>query len=67
MIGKDQGLVDLELDRYLKVSRADIQRAAEEYFVKQHATVLTITPAPRGPGGPRNGPGAPAGSAPEEK
>ena len=67
VIGKDPGLVNTELDRYLKVSAADIQRAAEQYFVKQHATVLTITPAPRGPGGPRNGPGGPTGSAPEEK
>ena len=61
VIGKDPGLVNTELDHYLKTSAADIQKAAEQYFVSQHATVLTVTPAARGP---RN---APAGPAPEEK
>jgi zinc protease len=61
VIGKDPGLVNTELDHYLKVSAADIQKAAEQYFVSQHATVLTITPVARGA---RN---APAGPAPEEK
>ena len=61
VIGKDPGLVNTELDRYLRVSAPDIQKAAEQYFVSQHATVLTITPAPRGPRNP------PAGPAPEEK
>ncbi len=45
VIGKDPGLVNSELDRYLKVTPEDIQHAAEEYFVPQHATVLIITPA----------------------
>ncbi len=54
VIGKDPGLVNTELDRYLKVSAADIQKAAEQYFVAKHATVLTITPAAKGP---RNAPG----------
>jgi zinc protease len=45
VIGKDAGLVNAELDRYLKVTPADIQHSAEEYFVSQHATVLVITPA----------------------
>ena len=45
VIGKDPGLVNTELDRYLKVTPADIQRVAKEYFVPQHATVLTVTPA----------------------
>jgi zinc protease len=45
VIGKDPGLVNTELDRYLKVTPADIQRAAEEYFVSKRATVLSITPA----------------------
>jgi predicted Zn-dependent peptidase len=45
VIGKDPGLVNAELDRYLKVTPADIQHSAEEYFVSQHATVLVITPA----------------------
>ncbi len=45
VIGKDPGLVNTELDRYLKVTPADVERAAQEYFVAQHATVLTVTPA----------------------
>jgi zinc protease len=53
VIGKDPALVNSELDRYLKVTPADIQRAAEEYFVSQHATVLFITPAESHP---RRGP-----------
>ena len=52
VIGKDPDLVNTELDRYLKVTPADIQRVAKEYFVPEHATVLLITPAARGP---RNG------------
>ncbi|HWF39742.1 MAG TPA: pitrilysin family protein [Candidatus Acidoferrales bacterium] len=61
VIGKDPGLVNTELDRYLKASAADIQRVAKDYFVPEHSIVLTITPAARGP---RNAPG---GAAPEEK
>ena len=45
VIGKDPALVNTELDRYLKVSPADVERIAQEYFVQQHATVLTVTPA----------------------
>jgi predicted Zn-dependent peptidase len=60
VIGKDPALVNSELDRYLKVTPADIQRAAEEYFVSQHATVLFITPAESHP---RRGPQ----EKPEEK
>ena len=47
VIGKNPDLVNTELDRYLKVTPADIQRVAKEYFVPQHATVLIITPARR--------------------
>ena len=45
VIGKDPALVNSELDRYLKVTPADIQHAAQEYFVPQHSTVLVVTPA----------------------
>jgi zinc protease len=48
VIGKNPDLVNSELDRYLKVTPADIQRAAKEYFVQQHATVLFMTPAAPG-------------------
>ncbi len=45
VIGKDPGLVNTELERYLAVTPEDIQRVAKEYFVPERATVLIITPA----------------------
>jgi zinc protease len=45
VIGKNPDLVNTELDRYLAVTPADIQRVAKEYFVPEHATVLVVTPA----------------------
>jgi zinc protease len=48
VIGKNPGLVNSELDLYLKVTAEDIQRVAREYFVPEHATVMTVTPAGRG-------------------
>jgi zinc protease len=45
VIGKNPGLVNSELERYLKVTPADIQRVAQEYFVPARATVMIITPA----------------------
>jgi zinc protease len=52
VIGKNPDLVNTELERYLKVSPQDIERAAGDYFVSQHATVLIIKPA-----APANKPG----------
>jgi zinc protease len=45
VIGKDPGLVNTELEHYLKVTPEDIERVAKEYFVPQRATILTIKPA----------------------
>jgi zinc protease len=45
VIGKNPGLVNTELERYLRVTPADILRAAKEYFVDERATVLIVTPA----------------------
>ncbi|HKV04001.1 MAG TPA: pitrilysin family protein [Candidatus Acidoferrales bacterium] len=45
VIGKNPDFVNTELDRYLKVTPADIERVAKEYFVPQHATVLVVKPA----------------------
>jgi zinc protease len=45
VIGKDPGLVNTELDHYLKVTPEDIERVANQYFVPQRATVLIIKPA----------------------
>jgi zinc protease len=56
VIGKDPDLVNTELDRYLSVTPADIQRVAQQYFVPQHATVMLVTPAAGPPPLPPNGP-----------
>ena len=48
VLGKDPNLVNTELERYLKVTAADLQRVAQQYFVPEHATVLFITPPKSG-------------------
>jgi zinc protease len=45
VIGKNPDLVNTELGHYLKLTPADIQRAAGEYFVAKHATILLVKPA----------------------
>jgi zinc protease len=45
VIGKNPDLANTELGHYLKLTPADVQRAAEEYFVAKHATVLLVKPA----------------------
>ena len=45
VIGKDPALVNTDLDRYLKVSAPDIQRASKQYFDLKSATVLSVAPA----------------------
>jgi zinc protease len=45
VVGKNPGLVNTELDLYLKNTAADLQRVAKEYFVPQRSTVLIVTPA----------------------
>ncbi|MGH9714521.1 MAG: M16 family metallopeptidase [Candidatus Acidiferrales bacterium] len=45
VVGKNPDLVNTELDHYLKMTAADLERVAKEYFVPQHATVLIVTPA----------------------
>ena len=49
VIGKDPGLVNTELDQYLKVTPEEIEQVARKYFVPEHATVLFVAPAPRSP------------------
>ncbi len=44
VLGKDPGLINTELGRYLQVTLADIQRVAREYFVPQRRTVLVVEP-----------------------
>jgi zinc protease len=45
VIGKNPDLVNTELDRYLKITPAEIQRVAKDYFDSAHATVLIVTPS----------------------
>ena len=44
VIGKNPDLVNTELERYLKLTPDDIQHAAQQYFVSDHATILLVTP-----------------------
>ncbi len=44
VLGKDAGLINTELARYLRVTAADIERVAREYFVPQRRTVLVVEP-----------------------
>ncbi len=48
VLGGDPALTNTELDHYLRVTLADIQRVAREYFVSAHRTVLTIEPSGEG-------------------
>jgi zinc protease len=45
VIGKDVNLVNTELDRYLKVTAADIQKAAQQYLVTTQRTVMAVEPS----------------------
>jgi zinc protease len=49
VVGKDVNLINTELDRYLKVSAADIQKAAQRYLVPTQRTVLVVE-TPKEPG-----------------
>jgi len=44
VLGKDVNCVNTEMDRYVQVSAADIQRVAREYFVPAQRTVMMIEP-----------------------
>jgi zinc protease len=56
VVGKDVNLVNTELDRYLNVTAADIQRTAQQYLVSTQRTVLIVEPPQESdesaPGGP---------------
>ena len=57
VIGKNPGLINTDLSNYLKVTAADIERVARQYFTAARATVLTVEPpkgAPTGPGQQQN-------------
>jgi zinc protease len=44
VLAKDANCVNTELDRYVRVSTADIQRVAREYLVPAQRTVMVIEP-----------------------
>ena len=44
----DANLINTELDRYLKVSREDIQRVAKKYFMPSNRVVLYYLPKDNG-------------------
>ena len=44
----DANLINTELERYLKVSKEDIQRVANKYFVPSNRVVLYYLPKENG-------------------
>jgi predicted Zn-dependent peptidase len=42
----DANLINTEIDRYMKVTKEDIQRVAKEYFRKENRVVLYYLPKP---------------------
>ncbi len=44
VIGRDPNLVNVSLDRFLRVTAADIERVAREYFDNSQRTVILIEP-----------------------
>ncbi|MGE0787739.1 MAG: M16 family metallopeptidase [Sandaracinaceae bacterium] len=47
----DAELIRAEMDRYLAVTRADVQRVAGQYFAATNRTVLDVVPPPADAGG----------------
>ena len=45
----DANLVNTELDRYLAVTKEDIQRVAKKYFAQSNRVVLYYLPKPNTP------------------
>lgn len=61
VIGKNPNLVNTDPARYEAVTAAAIQRAAEQYFIPDHETVLFYLPEkqPQASGGGKSGEGSP--------
>lgn len=45
----DANLINTEIDRYMKVTREDIQRVAKKYYTKDNRVVLYYLPKPSNP------------------
>ena len=43
----DANLINTEIDNYMKVTKEDIQRVANEYFRKDNRVVLHYLPKPK--------------------
>jgi len=54
VIGKNPNLINTDLSNYLKITSADIERVAQNYFVPARSTVL-IVEQPAAPGPPPHG------------
>jgi zinc protease len=55
VIGKDANRINSDLTNYLKVTEADVQRVARQYWTNSTSTVLLIEPPKSAaPGGPQN-------------
>jgi zinc protease len=57
VLGKNPNLINTELAYYLKVTTADIERVAKQYFVAAGSTVMVVEPPKAPAGGPGGGPG----------
>jgi zinc protease len=43
---KDANLINTEIDRYMKVTPADLKRVAEKYLTRENRVVLIYLPKP---------------------
>ncbi|HET9402558.1 MAG TPA: pitrilysin family protein [Candidatus Acidoferrales bacterium] len=49
VVGKNPNLINTDLSTYLKITSADLQRVAQNYFTANRSTVLIVEPPPANP------------------